>query len=191
MMASTAETRGDRGAPATASIRCRVRPDAGGRTRPGGALVTMERVGLVLLALALAGTALVGLAACGSDEGTVSSSASSPPTDTAAHAAREVLVAFLDMLERAEFDDLERVATARYVANHERSADAPLDEVRLIDMTMRAQQDGTTMAQLSVYLDPGPEPGPWGTEAGERTLFASLVPSADGGWLIDDLGTGP
>jgi hypothetical protein len=47
------------------------------------------------------------------------------------------------------------------------------------------------MAQLRVYLDPGPEPGPWGAEAGERTLFASLVPSTDGGWLIDDLGTGP
>jgi hypothetical protein len=44
---------------------------------------------------------------------------------------------------------------------------------------------------MTVYVDPGPGKSPWGDAAGEQLLFAYLVPADDGGWLIDDFGTGP
>ena len=140
---------------------------------------------LLTLLLVLAALAL---AACAGDE----APSESPSPVAGAATAREALVAYLDMLERGQFGDLDRVATPRYVSNHAGGADAPLTEVRLIDLTLQPEADGEhTLAQMTVYIDPGTSRGAWGDEAAERMLFARLVQNDDGDWLVDDFGTGP
>jgi hypothetical protein len=129
-----------------------------------------------------------GLSACGDDEAatTASPAAGAPAT------ARDALVAYLGMLERGQFGELDRVATPRYVDDHAGSADTALAEVRLVAVTLEPEEGGErTLARMTVYVDPGPGKGVWGDEAGERQLFAYLVQGDDGGWLIDDFGTGP
>ncbi|MEE4275152.1 MAG: hypothetical protein V2J16_04720 [Thermoleophilia bacterium] len=128
----------------------------------------------------------LGLCACGDEAATTTSAPGAPAT------ARDALVAYLGMLERGQFGDLDRVATPRYVDNHAGGADTALGEVRLVDVTLQPEEGGErTLARMTVYVDPGPGDSPWGDEAGERQLFAYLVPGDDGGWLIDDFGTGP
>lgn len=142
-------------------------------------------VALTLLLLVVASGLAVGVAACGDDD-TADKAPAAPAT------ARDALVAYLGMLERGQFGDLDRVATPRYVDNHGGGADTKLDEARLVDVTLEPEQGGDrTRATMTVYIDPGPGDGAWGDEAGERQLFAYLVQTDDGGWLIDDFGTGP
>lgn len=160
----------------TTRARRAIRP----RSAPGLALALAALGALVFLAMSLP--------ACGGDEATT---AASPAPGTPA-TARDALVAYLGMLERGQFGDLDRLATPRYLDNHAGGADAPLDEVRLVDVTLEAEEGGErTLARMTVYVDPGSGKSPWGDEAGERLLFAYLVQGDDGGWLIDDFGTGP
>ncbi|HSL95028.1 MAG TPA: hypothetical protein VLA35_03800 [Thermoleophilia bacterium] len=142
---------------------------------------------LVFVALVALGILAVGPSACGDDEATTASPAPGAPAT-----ARDALVAYLGMLERGQFGELDRVATPRYVDNHTGGADTALGEVRLIDVTLQPEEGGErTLARMTVYIDPGSGKSPWGDEAGERQLFAYLVHGDDGGWLIDDFGTGP
>ena len=147
------------------------------RVAAGPALMFVALVALSVLA--------AGLSACGDDE-EAATAPGAPAT------ARDALVAYLGMLERGQFGELDRVATPRYVDNHTGGADTPLGEVRLIDVTLQPEE-GTerTLARMTVYVDPGSSQSPWGDETGERLLFAYLVQGDDGGWLIDDFGTGP
>ncbi|MBN2204522.1 MAG: hypothetical protein JW767_05825 [Thermoleophilia bacterium] len=150
------------------------------RVAAGPALMVLTLVALSVLPL--------GLSACGDED--AATTASSPPGAPAT--ARDALVAYLGMLERGQFGDLDRVATPRYVDNHAGGADTALGEVRLVDVTLQPEEGGErTLARMTVYVDPGPGDGAWGDETGERQLFAYLVQSDDGGWLIDDFGTGP
>jgi len=143
---------------------------------------------LLLVALIALSVLAVGLSGCGGDEAATSAS----PAAGAPATAREALVAYLGMLERGQFGELDRVATPRYVDNHTGGADTPLGEVRLIDVTLEPEEGGErTLARMTVYVDPGSSQSPWGDETGERLLFAYLVQGDDGGWLIDDFGTGP
>ncbi len=151
---------------------------------------TPPPVALVLFAIltVLVVPASLALAACAGDE----APSGSPSPTAGAATAREALVAYLDMLERGQFGDLDRVATPRYLSNHAGGADAPLAEVRLLDLTLQPEADGEhTLAQMTVYIDPGTGRGAWGDEAMERSIFARLVQDDDGDWLIDDFGTGP
>ncbi len=150
------------------------------RVAAGPALLFVLLVALSVLPL--------GLCACGDEEAaTAASSAAGAPAT-----ARDALVAYLGMLERGQFGDLDRVATPRYVDNHAGGADTALGEVRLVDVTLQPEEGGErTLARMTVYVDPGPGNSPWGDEVGERQLFAYLVQGDDGGWLIDDFGTGP
>ena len=144
--------------------------------RRGATSVTLALVALVVTS---------GLAACGGGE-TADKAPAAPAT------ARDALVAYLDMLERGQFGDLDRVATPRYVDNHGGDADTKLDAARLVDVALEPEQGGDrTRATMTVYIDPGPGNGVWGDEAGERRLFAYLVQTDEGSWLIDDFGTGP
>jgi len=148
--------------------------------RRGARRLTTAAVALLALGLLVAG-----LPACGGDDAETRAAAA-PAT------ARDALVAYLGMLERGQFGDLDRVATPRFVSNHSRGGDTALAEVRLDDVTLQPEEGGErTLARMTVYVDPGPGNGPWGDEAAERQLFAYLVRSDDGGWLIDDFGTGP
>jgi len=143
---------------------------------------------LLMVALVALSVLPVGLSACGDEEAATTAS----PAPGAPATARDALVAYLGMLERGQFGDLDRVATPRYVDNHAGGADTPLVEVRLVDVTLQPEEGGErTLARMTVYVDPGSGNSPWGDEAGERQLFAYLVQGDDGGWLIDDFGTGP
>ncbi len=141
---------------------------------------------LMFMALVALSVLPVGLPACGDEE--AATTASPAPGAT----ARDALVAYLGMLERGQFGDLDRVATPRYLDNHAGGADTPLGEVRLVAVTLQPEEGGErTLARMTVYIDPGAGNSPWGDAAGERQLFAYLVQGGDGGWLIDDFGTGP
>jgi hypothetical protein len=140
------------------------------------------------------------LSACGaSEQGALTASSNASPVASAlassppgASTAREAVMRLLDMLEHAAFDDV-AVLTPRYAKRLAGSADQPLARARLVDLQFLGEPDdsGRVQAQLTVFIIPGADPGPWGDEEGERTLFVSLVRSAEGAWLIDDFGTGP
>ncbi len=161
------------------------------RSTPRAARPERALRGALLIAVLAAACALA-ISACASGDEAAPATSSSLEAQSETDAAREVVVAYLDMLERGEFGELDRVATPRYAGIHAGGADKPLARVRLVDLTLQPEPGGDrTQAQMTVYIDPGAAAGPWGSEPGERELFAYLVRSADGGWLIDDFGTGP
>lgn len=161
------------------------------RSAPRTARPERARWGALLIAV-LTVVCAAGISACASGDEAAPGPLSSLEAQSETDAAREVVVAYLDMLERGEFGELDRVATPRYAGIHAGGADKPLARVRLVDLTLQPEPGGDrTQARMTVYIDPGSAAGPWGAEPGERVLFAYLVRSADGGWLIDDFGTGP
>lgn len=64
--------------------------------------------------------------------------------------------------------------------------------VRLVPRSVsRGPAEGATIEfAVTVWIDPGSQPGPWG-DAGEHQLFEHVVRMSDATWRMWDSGTGP